>query len=331
MVNNPLISVIIPVYKVEKYLNKCIDSVLNQTYDNLEIILVDDGSPDNCGRICDEYAQKDSLIKVIHQENAGLPAARNAGIDVATGEYITFVDSDDYIHPEMVEILYSNLVLTDVDISVCGFISFNEGEEPEVKKRKTNELVVLTRDDIPLIPQLSPYISLASACCKLYKAILFEKIRFDSRLIKVEDLDFSLRMYVNIDKMCFDVQPMYYYLLRKDSIIHERGYPIEYAIQAYNNVIDYYKSIDANEELLKFVVNHKINTISDMYYLACIHNSPKNDRRNLKQAFNIDKKVISQYNLWTIKLRLFDICPPVFVLAMKIYIKLRNTENEQLK
>ena len=97
MTNQPLLSVIIPVYKVEKYLRQCVDSVINQTYKNLEIILVDDGSPDNCGKICDEYAQKDRRIKVIHQENQGVSAARNLGTKLAQGEYITYVDSDDWL------------------------------------------------------------------------------------------------------------------------------------------------------------------------------------------------------------------------------------------
>lgn len=105
----PLISVIVPVYKVEPYLHRCIDSIRNQTYTNLEIILVDDGSPDNCGRICDEYAQKDKRIFVIHQENGGLSAARNSGLDRCSGAYIGFVDSDDCIHPEMYERLYKDI------------------------------------------------------------------------------------------------------------------------------------------------------------------------------------------------------------------------------
>lgn len=99
----PLISVIVPCYNVEEYLPKCIESILNQTYRNLEILLVDDGSPDNCGRICDEYAAKDSRIRIIHKKNGGLSDARNAALDVMTGEYVTFIDSDDYVSDDYVE------------------------------------------------------------------------------------------------------------------------------------------------------------------------------------------------------------------------------------
>lgn len=100
-----LISIIIPVYKTEQYLKRCVDSVLNQTYQELECILVDDGSPDEAGKICDEYKKKDARIKVIHKENGGLSSARNAGLDIAKGDYIGFVDSDDFIHPQMYEML----------------------------------------------------------------------------------------------------------------------------------------------------------------------------------------------------------------------------------
>ena len=121
---SPLISIIVPVYDVEPYLRKCIDSILIQSYRDLEIILVDDGSPDNCGAICDEYAEKDKRIKVIHKKNGGLSDARNAGLDIATGEYIGFVDSDDWVMPDMYEYLYKAVKEYDADMSVCGYYDY---------------------------------------------------------------------------------------------------------------------------------------------------------------------------------------------------------------
>ena len=115
----PKISVIVPVYKAEKFLATCIESILNQTYGNLEIILVDDGSPDSCGKICEKYALSDSRVKVVHQKNAGVAAARNVGLDLAEGDYVTFVDSDDYIQPRMEEKLF---ILT---IFVAGYMRRN--------------------------------------------------------------------------------------------------------------------------------------------------------------------------------------------------------------
>ena len=118
--NLPKISVIIPVYKVEEYISRCIKSVVDQTYSNLEIILVDDGSPDNCPAICDKWAEKDSRIKVIHKKNGGLSDARNAGMQIASGEFIGFVDSDDWISKEMYQLLYENMKENESDISACG-------------------------------------------------------------------------------------------------------------------------------------------------------------------------------------------------------------------
>jgi len=119
---NPKISIIVPVYKVEQYIHKCIDSILNQTLNDFELILVNDGSPDQCGQICDEYAKCDSRIKVIHKENGGQASARNMGLDIATGEYIGFVDSDDWIEPDMYEILYNECIINECEIISCSSI-----------------------------------------------------------------------------------------------------------------------------------------------------------------------------------------------------------------
>ncbi len=123
------ISIIVPVYKVEPYLRKCVDSILAQTFTDFEVILVDDGSPDNSGKICDEYASKDSRVRVIHKENGGLSSARNAGIDVARGKYLGFVDSDDYIEKDMYELLYDNIVKEQADLSICGIYDIYAGKK----------------------------------------------------------------------------------------------------------------------------------------------------------------------------------------------------------
>lgn len=117
---NPKVSIIVPIYNVEKYLDRCMQSLLNQTLKDIEIIMVDDGSPDNCPRMCDEYAKKDSRIKVVHKKNAGLGFARNSGLDVATGEYIAFLDSDDYVAPNMYETLIHEIITQKADAVFCG-------------------------------------------------------------------------------------------------------------------------------------------------------------------------------------------------------------------
>ena len=128
------ISVIIPVYKVEKYLSYCVNSVINQTYTNLEIILVDDGSPDNCPKMCDELAKTDKRIKVLHKQNGGLSSARNAGIDIATGEYISFVDSDDTINPQTLEILHKLIKDDNADISMSSWKKVYDISNPNDEK-----------------------------------------------------------------------------------------------------------------------------------------------------------------------------------------------------
>ena len=171
-----LISVIVPIYKVEKYLEKCILNIVNQTYSNLEIILVDDGSPDNSGKICDEYARKDSRIKVVHKLNGGLSDARNAGIEIATGKYIAFVDSDDYIEEKMISKLYDLLKANDADVSACNICKFYEDKEIEldeneeiVKSYPPEQAILLTILD----DSFGNY-----AWNKLYRSELFSDVRF---------------------------------------------------------------------------------------------------------------------------------------------------------
>ena len=126
----PLLSIIVPVYKVENYLPKCIDSILAQTFTDFELILVDDGSPDNCPALCDAAAEKDARVRVIHQKNGGLSAARNAGLDAARGAWIGFVDSDDYIAPEMYEVLYQAVQSTGADLALCDYAEVDEAGKP---------------------------------------------------------------------------------------------------------------------------------------------------------------------------------------------------------
>ena len=119
--HSPKISIIIPVYKVEKYLSRCMDTILNQTLKDIEIILIDDGSPDNCPELCDEYAKQDNRVKVIHKNNEGLGFARNSGLEIATGEYVAFVDSDDYVKKSMFEELYNELKVNNLDVVFYNF------------------------------------------------------------------------------------------------------------------------------------------------------------------------------------------------------------------
>lgn len=214
--NKPLISVIVPCYNVEQYLPRCVNSILDQTYSNLEIWLVDDGSPDNCGSLCDDYAKKDNRIRVIHKPNGGLSDARNVAIDQATGEWITFVDSDDYIAKDYVETLYSLVVKYDCEVSVAWFSIFYEGQDP---KTPSHPCIEEKMEPMSAVEQMFYQEKFdTSAWAKLYHRKLFEKgIRYPKGLL-YEDLPTTYLLMLESKGVAFTNKVIYYYLLRASSI-----------------------------------------------------------------------------------------------------------------
>ncbi|MGM0167266.1 hypothetical protein IGI39_002246 [Enterococcus sp. AZ135] len=207
------ISIIVPVYNVEKYLNKCVDSILNQTFKDFELILVDDGSPDNSGLICDEYAKKDSRVKVIHKENGGLSDARNAGIDVAKGKYLGFIDSDDYISEDMYEFLYTNIVKEDADLSICGIYDVYKGKAPKILPQYRE---VCTKEETMKMVLDATLISV-HAVNKLYRKQLFKNVRYPIGKI-TEDAAVIFKILDQCDKVIVDTTQKYFYFHRDDSI-----------------------------------------------------------------------------------------------------------------
>ncbi|MBO0454297.1 MULTISPECIES: glycosyltransferase family 2 protein [Enterococcus] len=211
------ISIIVPVYNVEKYLKKCVDSILNQTFKDFELILVDDGSPDNSGMICDEYAEQDSRVRVIHKENGGLSDARNAGIDVAKGKYIGFVDSDDYIAEDMYELLYRNIIKEDADLSICGIYDVYPG-----KTLKKKELFYKVLDSIETMILIFHGNNISvHAVNKLYRSHLFSSIRYP--LGKYHEDSFIIVDIIDLcNKIVIDSTQSYYYYHRVGSINTEK-------------------------------------------------------------------------------------------------------------
>ena len=233
--NNPLISVIVPVYKVEPYLRRCLDSLVGQTYTNLEILLVDDGSPDRCGAICDEYAARDSRITVIHQKNGGVSAARNTGLDAAKGEWLGFVDSDDWIEPEMYAALLEAAVRTGADIAVCGkWLEYARRSKQVCWE--TEQL--LTREEAmgQLLDDRQMQNSLWD---KLVRRELFAGIRFPVGK-RYEDLAVMYRVIEQASRVCCLPRPMYHYLQRQGSIMADASLDnrIEYHAAAYDRWVD---------------------------------------------------------------------------------------------
>ena len=208
-----MISVIVPVYNVEKYLERCVKSIAAQTYKDLEILLIDDGSTDKSGEMCDDFQQTDSRIKAFHKQNGGLSDARNYGIEHSAGEFISFVDSDDYIDEKMLETLHRLITENDADLAVCSAMDVFEGKEvtqvKEIKKFNLNKVesykYMLRGDGIP------------SACNKLYKRQTVGNVRFPVGKL-YEDGFFTPQILKNVEKTAVTSKPMYYYFRRADSI-----------------------------------------------------------------------------------------------------------------
>lgn len=213
--STPLISIIVPVYKAEPYLRKCADSILAQTYSNIEVIFVDDGSPDGCPTICDEYAAKDSRVVVLHQKNAGVSAARNAGLDAAKGDYVGFVDSDDWIERDMYEVLYEVMVDSKSDISVLSFCG--DSDVPE----KVNAGAYIVFSKMEAIKKMLLYQNnLVNVWGKLYNRRMFKNIRFPYGIAIGEDTVVSLKAIENSNNVAYIDYKGYHYFSNPNSAMH---------------------------------------------------------------------------------------------------------------
>ena len=214
-----MISVIVPIYNVEKYLCRCIESIINQIYKNLQIILVDDGSPDKCGEICDEYAKKDSRITVIHQKNKGVSAARNVGLEIANGEYVGFVDPDDYIDEQMYGNMLDALCETNSDFAICGYDYVDEQgnvfrpyEEKDVRVLTQKEYMSMQFDMPPTVRH--------GVVNKLFKKELLSKKCFPENLHSSEDVYVVSEYIKRIKRAVFVHKPLYLNTVREGSATH---------------------------------------------------------------------------------------------------------------
>lgn len=215
MQENPLISVIIPVYNVEEYLEKCVDSVLQQDYDHLEILLIDDGSSDQSGKICDEYAQKDSRVLVIHQKNGGVSCARNTGVANASGQYITFVDSDDYVSVDFVSFMYELICKHHAQISSCGAVNIQPSGKQILVDTDFSEHVMGRHEALERMCYNDGfYITLWD---KLFAADLFDGIRFPEGKL-FEDTGVTYQLVFRAEKIVACCEPKYFYVTKGNTI-----------------------------------------------------------------------------------------------------------------
>lgn len=316
-----IISIIIPIYNVEKYLKKCIDSITSQTYSNLEIILVDDGSPDNCGKICDEYAKIDKRIKVIHKQNGGLSDARNIGISLATGKYVLLVDSDDTICCDACEELLKVAINTSADM-----VAFKKRKiyEDGTEENSTDTM------QLKIYNNRQAYIELIygrdfeiTAWSRFYKSDIIKSVQFPVGVLS-EDYATAHKFFMNSKKIVFYDKTIYNYLIRNNSIMGNMK--VNHIIDLYNISKDVYSFQIANfPEHKKKVLSLYINNLLKLYYFISIKekNSDLNDilkkcEKNLKnqKINNIEFK--SQIALF-----LYRTNKKIFMFFMKKIIKLR--------
>lgn len=320
-----LISIIVPIFNSEKYLRKCIESIINQTYANLEIILVDDGSSDDSLNICNEYAMKYKNIKVISNINQGVSEARNKGLKKAKGNFIGFVDSDDTIHPQMYEILMKVLKTNNADISCC---SFYINCENNYKIREDIINVVYSFNNEESINLLYGDIALEMSVLwnKLYKKYLFENIEFPRNRIH-EDQSVLYKLLYKSNKFVYINEKLYFYIKRENSIMNKTFNKERfYIFDAYRERTEFFKSNNL-EELYTISINHYLKRFIE-HYLE-YSNINYDDINNLKELYydKYYKKYSCSLNnriILKLKYRFFYNNPKIYIFIYKFNYKLKN-------
>lgn len=320
--NNPLISVIVPVYNVEKYLDRCVKSVVEQTYTNLEIILVDDGSPDNCPEMCDEWAKKDRRIKVVHQKNMGLIRARDSGLKAVTGEYVSFVDSDDWISADCIEYLYNLIVKSGADVSAADVYS-TDSENVNVPAKNEN---IIEYDFQGVIKNISN--KLCYLVCKLYKSELFKSVsELPDDIFFGEDTLRNYFIYKQCKSVCVSNLVKYFYFRHGEAgIAGKITYKlIDSSLKTYR-IID--EDFDMSSPAYQYQLYNKI--LSEFFLLnSIIRNQLCLDRydeiRNdiLSDFKRIeDKSIVSKKHLYAIKL--LKVSSVLYNLSINVRTKMRG-------
>lgn len=330
------ISVIVPVYMVEKYLRECVDSILSSTYTNLEVILVDDGSPDGCPQICDSYAQKDTRVKVIHQQNRGLCAARNAGLKVAAGKYVAFVDSDDMISPHMYEILVAAIESTNADWAACEYTRKQETlpvegtlEMPKVRVLEGMESLLSVLTCAPSVREITW--TSAYVWNKLYCRESIDK-QFLEGCLNLEDLQFNWDYLQTNSKLAIASSGLYFYRVNADSItetyrksttdrLAKRSYSM---VQVNESITDQVPS--EYTELKQYMIARTVNVMHGALFRMHAHGIAKqhpdfcaHTGKYIRKNWATVWREKETYNLRAkLPVTLFKFAYPLWVLATKL-------------
>lgn len=289
MIKEPLISVIVPIYNVEKYLGTCIESILNQSYKNLEIILINDGSPDDCQKICEEYQQMDARIILINKKNGGLSSARNAGLKIAKGQLIVCVDSDDWIHKDMIQIMYDNLEKYDADMSVCNF-EIKEANGRKCSKTFSQNIEVLDREQAMQYAIL-PEKYYGFAWNKMYKKSILQDMLYDEAIRKGEDSPFTCEYISKCKKTIYQDIALYYY--RQDTVSITRSkfnLGKMTVLDAYSGIVKMLEEKGYREEIVNL---QKVQYANQM--LSLLINIIETDRKKYRKEFVMLRKLMREY------------------------------------
>lgn len=294
--NDELISIIVPVYKVEQFLVNCIDSILAQTYRNIEIVLVDDGSPDTCGEICDEYTRLDSRVQVLHKENGGLSDARNAGLKVANGEYVTFIDSDDVVDTQFVERLYESIKRNNADIAICEYVHVEEdyGEIPSIIIPQINESIYSNDDMLTKLYHHEEHGLEFVAWGKLYRKTLFDNNDIKYPVGKIhEDLFTTYKLVYYSNKITYLRENLYCYRNRQGSIMNE-GFNIKSLdkVEANSEACLFF---ERNPQLLGLALNYHMRIIILYIYELSRVKRDKNIEGHIKRLQCVYKSDWKKY------------------------------------
>lgn len=333
MLNNIKISLIVPCYNIREYLPRCIESILAQTYKNLEIILISDGSTDGTDEVIREYAKKDSRIIPIFKQNSGVSDTRNRGLDIATGDYIGFVDGDDYIEPEMYETLLKNAIENNADISHCGYqmvfpsrvdYYYNTGKKViQDNKKGIRDIIV------------GDYVE-PSPCIKIYRKNIVNNLRMPINIKINEDVLFNFYAFVNSKKSVYEDLPFYHYILRKGSAatskinqnklfdpVRVRKEIFEYSLKNLDNEIQsvaYSSYLNSIINLYRVVSNSKLKEYKEDSFIL------KGQIKEIKGKFMLSKRIKTERFL-------FFHCTGLLMFTYKIYDELlsKNTNKYEVK
>ncbi|WP_022772777.1 glycosyltransferase family 2 protein [Butyrivibrio sp. AE2015] len=313
-----MISIIVPVYNVENYARKCIESLISQTYKDIEIILVDDGSTDSSGAICDEYAQKDNRIKVIHKENGGLSDARNAGLDIASGDYIGFVDSDDYIDEHMYGHLYDILVDNNADMSVCDFLEVSDTDDAKDAQSESKIEIIEDKDVYKLVTSFNT--ADITAWNKLYKRDIFSDYRFEKG--RLHEDQWAIPYVVSkCNRIVKSSAKLYYYVTRNDSISKTRLSPKRMwdLLDALSNSCGFFKDKRLYDEQ-NIEAHNLCNQIMDFYENACdFFDEPIGIKKELHDYFKKSMQLNSNvFSFKQVVYNSFMLFPQIGIVIKKI-------------